>query len=143
MTEGAAPALAGMNFSDVWLQSTDAKCADVPLLSPRRVYLDPACEVFCLVSPEDYAWVTQWKWKWVWDRTKTKRYAKRTPRMVQPDGSYRSVSIYMHKEICARKGAPPSEAHTIGDHQDGESLNNQRDNLEWATRSQNRRNRKR
>lgn len=133
-----------VNPSDAWLRSTAAVLDAAPLLSAaRRVYLDKDCEIFCLVSPEDYDFVTQWRWKWVWDRTKTKRYAKRTPRLALGDGVSRTINIYMHKEICARKGAAPSEAHRIGDHQDGESLNNQRSNLEWATVSQNRRNRKR
>ena len=134
------------NYSDAWLHSTAALVPDGPAIdpeAPRRVYLDAACEIFCLVSPEDYAWVTQWRWKWNWDRTKTKRYAIRTPRIARGYGTYRSVTVYMHKEICARKGPPPSDLHTIGDHQDGESLNNQRGNLEWATKSMNRRNRKR
>jgi CO dehydrogenase/acetyl-CoA synthase beta subunit len=56
----------------------------------------------------------------------------------------KSRTVWLHKEVCERaNGAAPSELHTIGDHQDGESLNNQRGNLEWATRSMNRRNRKR
>lgn len=134
------------NHSDVWLATTAASFKFVDMIdldAPRRVYLDRDCEIFCLVSPEDYAWVTQWRWKWNWDRSKTKRYAIRTPRQARGDGTYRSVTIYMHKEICGRKSPPPSEAHHIGDHQDGESLNNQRGNLEWATKSQNRRNRKR
>ncbi|MCA6114278.1 HNH endonuclease [Bradyrhizobium sp. WSM 1738] len=134
-----------LNLSDAWIRSTAEAfpVAAIDASAPRRVYLDRDCEIFCLVSAEDYEWVTQWRWKWNWDRTKTKRYAIRTPRISNGDGTSRSVTVYMHKEICARKGPPPSELHTIGDHQDGESLNNQRDNLEWATRSQNRKNRKR
>lgn len=107
--------------------------------APRHVYLDANCEVSCLVSSWRYAWVTQWRWSWRWDRTKTKRYAVRNTW----DGP-RRVTIYMHKAILVETGKPqPTEAHTIGDHQDGDSLNNQDDNLEWATVSMNRRNRKR
>lgn len=130
------------NLSDAWLSNTAARIAPVhavDLFAPRRVYLDSACEIFCLVLPEDYAWVTQWRWSWKWDRTKTKRYAFRTSWV---EG--RRVSIYLHKAVlnhCGKK--QPTEAHTIGDHQNGESLDNQRGNLEWATVSQNRRNRKR
>lgn len=132
----------GLNYSDAWLQSAAEQFSDVAAIdatAPRQVFLDRDCEIFCLVSPEDYAWVTQWRWKWNWDRTKTKRYAIRCTRTE----GRRHTTIYMHKEICGRKSAPPSELHSIGDHQDGESLNNQRFNLEWATRSQNRKNRKR
>ena len=140
MTDGLSP-LASLNHSDAWLRSSAAH-SDVWAVdpdAPRRVYLDANCDVFCLVSPKHYAWVTQWRWKWIWDRTKTKRYAIRTTRK---DG--RHVTIYMHKEILNATGkVQPTEAHTIGDHQDGESLNNQDDNVEWATKSMNRRNRKR
>ena len=129
-----------LNHSDAWLSSTVANLGAVDRLdAARRVYLDKDCEVFALVSPEDYEWVTQWRWAWKWDRTKTKRYAYRT----SWEGG-RRVSVYMHKAILNHAGkVQPSEDHTIGDHQDGESLNNQRDNLEWATVSQNRRSRKR
>lgn len=32
---------------------------------------------------------------------------------------------------------PPTPKHTIGDHGDSESLNNQRENLEWVTPKEN------
>lgn len=144
MMDGGFPALhdGAVNYSDAWLQSTAEKFPETAALdasAPRRVYLDAACEVFALVSPDRYAWATQWLWRWRWDRTKTKRYAVRN---TWRDG--RPVTLYMHKEVLNATGkVQPSEAHTIGDHQDGESLNNQDENLEWATVSQNRRNRKR
>lgn len=130
----------GAHRSGEWIPAPFAESiAAISAAEPRRVYLDAACEVFCLVSPERYAWVTQWRWSWRWDRTKTKRYATRTS---WKDG--RRCTVYMHKAILAETGKPqPTEAHTIGDHQDGDSLNNQDGNLEWATVSMNRRNRKR
>jgi hypothetical protein len=132
-----------VNLSDAWLRSASETYFDAPAIdqaAPRRIYLDKNCEVFALVSPEDYEWATQWRWGWVWDRTKTKRYARRTPRGA---GGV-SQTIWLHKAVLNRSGKVQlTEAHTIGDHQDGESLNDQRSNLEWATVSQNRRNRKR
>ena len=132
-----------LNLSDAWLRSTEAKYFDVPSIdpaAPRRIYLDQHCEVFALVSPEDYDYLIQWRWGWVWDRTKTKRYARRTPR----GAGGKSQTIWMHKVVLNRSGkVQPSEAHTIGDHQNGESLDNQRGNLDWATKSMNRKNRKR
>jgi hypothetical protein len=111
----------------------------IDLTVPRRVYLDRHGEVFALVSAKTYEWVTQWRWSWRWDRTKAKRYATRTSWC---DG--RRVTVYMHKAILNHSGKPqPSEAHMIGDHRDGDSLNNQDENLEWATVSMNRSNRKR
>lgn len=129
-----------VNPSDAWLRSASVLVDSLPpMFAPRRVYLDKDCEIFCLVSPARYAWVSRWRWGWHWDRTKTKRYATRTS---WRDG--RRCTVYMHKAILneARK-VQLTNAHTIGDHQDGQSLNNQDDNLEWATVSQNRRNRKR
>lgn len=140
MTESAA-ALDTLNYSDAWLRSAAEQFAAVEAIdpqAPRRVFLDAACEIFCLVSPLDYGWALQWRWSWRWDRTKRKRYAIRN---TWQHG--RRVTLYMHKEILDRCKMQSSEHHTIGDHQDGESLNNQRDNLEWSTVSQNRRNRKR
>jgi hypothetical protein len=130
-----------VNPSDAWLRSVDAMISALPAaaMPPRRVYLDKACEIFCLVSAEDYDWVTQWRWGWRWDRWKKKRYATRTS---WRDG--RRCTVYMHKAVLERAGkVQPSEAYTISDHQDGESLNNRRGNLEWATVSMNRRNRRR
>jgi HNH endonuclease len=106
--------------------------------TPREVFLDQHCEVFCLVSPEDHAFVTQWRWSWKWNLHKRKRYAYRTS---WRDG--RRCSIYLHKALLNHwRVRQPSEAHTIGDHIDGDSTNNQRDNLRWATPSENAKNRR-
>lgn len=127
------------NRSNAWISATAARLDRGDNLGPRRIYLDARCEVFCLVSAIDYDWVTQWRWSWKWDRTKQKRYAFRT----SWEGG-RRVSVYLHKYLLNHWRKPQeSEKHTIGDHQNGESLDNQRDNLEWATVSQNRRNRRR
>jgi hypothetical protein len=101
----------------------------------RRVYLCPHDDsVFCLVSPEDYEWAMQWKWQFTWDRHKRKRYATRSTTLP----GRKRIKVYMHKAILNRSGKiQPSEKHTIGDHQDGDSLLNVRGNLEWATPSMN------
>lgn len=93
---------------------------------------------YCVVDPIDFAWAKQWKWGWTSNSTGKKFYATRNTR---ERGSRRQIKIYMHKEILKRAGKePPTPRHTIGDHQDGESLHNLRDNLEWATPSINRQN---
>jgi hypothetical protein len=96
-----------------------------------RVYLCPRDEsIYCVVSPIDYEWCQQWRWQFTWDKAKRKRYATRSTRLA----GNRRVKFYLHKQILERAGkVQPSEKHTIGDHQDGDSLNNQRDNLEYAT----------
>jgi hypothetical protein len=94
--------------------------------------------LFCVVDAEDYEFATQWKWKAIKSKgRKQKWYAFRTTRWGD-----RHVAYFLHKEICLRAhGLPPTRDHIIGDHQDGQSLNNRRLNLAWATRSQNRLNR--
>lgn len=110
-------------------------------MTARRIYLGRAAEVFCLVDEVDYEWATQWRWGFTFDRTKRKMYATRMTRLHGRAGP--QTKVYLHKAILERAGlTPPSTAHTIGDHEDGDSLNNQRDNLRWATTVQNRRNRR-
>lgn len=132
-----------MNFSDRWIEVAVEKLADwpidIPTPKPRQIFLNADCGIFALVSEADYQWAIQWRWSWRWDRTKQKRYATRTG---YRDG--RDVTLYLHKEILNRSDKKqPTEAHTIGDHQNGESLDCQIENLEWATRSMNRKNRAR
>lgn len=104
-----------------------------------RIYLDDRAEIFCLVDEIDYAWASQWKWRYRMDRHKRKYYATRNVGGSGRSGP--SVTFYMHKQILFRaKGDPPSGKHTMGDHGDGNSLDNRRHNLDWATPSMNRRN---
>jgi hypothetical protein len=100
----------------------------------NRIWLDVEAGIFALVSDEDHAWALQWCWQITWDRHKRKAYATRSTKV---DG--RRVKYYLHKEILKRTELlPPSKRHTMGDHGDGQSLNCCRDNLSWATASQNR-----
>ena len=99
----------------------------------RRVYLDS--EIFCVVSEEDYMWALQWQWHYTMDRRKKKYYATRMTRVT----GGRQIKVYMHKAILIERMQieQPTDMHIIGDHGDGESRNNTRGNLTWATRRQN------
>jgi hypothetical protein len=94
--------------------------------------------IVCKVSLEDYEWALQWKWRFKLDKRGKKYYAVRHGRRTREDGKRVQCDFYMHRQILDRMEAvPPTDAHVIGEHGDGDSLNNQRDNLEWITRSHN------
>lgn len=107
------------------------------MIEPCEIWLTE--NLFCVVDPEDYAWAKQWKWHYVRNSTGKKHYATRNTKRGGRGGT--NVKIYLHKEILERSGKKaPTPKHTIGDHQDGDSLNCRRANLEWATPSINRQN---
>ena len=98
-------------------------------------------ELFAVVDIVDYEWAKQWKWQYKTSKKRpgkpVKYYASRKLNMA----GGRSATVWLHKEICKRaNGRPPSPAHIIGDHLDGQSLNCRRLNLDWATPSENRQN---
>lgn len=97
-----------------------------------RIWLDPANNIYCTLDPEDFEWAVKYTWHAMPDRHKRKFYASRTTR-VKGVG----VRYYMHKEILERQGLKKRKTQTIGDHLDGDSLNNRRYNLKWATPKQN------
>lgn len=82
------------------------------------------------VSDEDYDFLTQWLWTFAVSHPKGSLvYARRSIRVGSAN-----VTILMHRVIIIeRMGLPrPSEEHTV-DHDDGNSLNDQRENLFWRT----------
>lgn len=124
-------AIAGGSASSVSDVSRPATIAE------HRIWLDVEAGVYATVSFEDYAWALQWRWQITWDRHKRKAYATRST----SDGTrHRRIKLYLHKEVLKRTmKLPPTPKHTMGDHGDGNSLNCERWNLDWATPSQNRR----
>jgi hypothetical protein len=81
------------------------------------------------VSDEDYDYLTQWPWTFAVSHPKGGLvYARRSIRVGGDN-----ITILMHRVVLERAGlVRPSPAHTA-DHDDGNSLNNQRGNLRWAT----------
>lgn len=120
---------------------------------PDVAYWEPAISLsdrWCLqalVSPGDVEWARQWLWCHTYgsgsrllgsnaQKCYNKIYARRCTRI----GGV-AKTIFLHREITERAyGPPPSPLH-VSDHLDGDSLNCRRDNLRWATLSQNAHNR--
>src|SRR6185369_7726713 len=95
----------------------------------HQIWLDDT--KYCVVDAEDYEWALQWKWHPMANSTGLKFYASR---MTRDRAAGKQIRIYLHKEILKRTGKRKrSKEHSIGDHGDGNSLNNCRDNLSWAT----------
>lgn len=102
----------------------------VPLLCRGKSY-----EIEVLVSPEDYEFAAS-RGNWFVThgaRDDGKRYAVR---------SEKGVLVFLHKVVLLRSGlAQPAPLYSIGDHRNGDSLDNRRGNLRWATPAMNSRNR--
>ena len=104
-----------------------------------RMYAGRQAAYACFVDEDDYKHFTQWLWEP--HINKGKIYFRRSL-TERPNGVRKNTSLYLHVEIMKRSGfLPLTEAHEIVDHLDGDTLNNRRVNLRWATRQQNNRNR--
>lgn len=92
-------------------------------------------QIETLLSPEDFEWAAS-RGNWFvthGNRRDGKSY------VVRSEGGR---LLFLHKAVLLRSGTPqPCPEHRIGDHRDGNSLNNQRHNLRWATPAMNARNR--
>jgi len=99
----------------------------------RRIMLSARENVWALVDVEDYDWLSENIWNVSWgSRTPWQKYAKRNV------GSDRAT-LRMRREIMIRS-APRSErfmaTHHV-DHINGQTLDNRRANLRWASARQN------
>jgi len=94
----------------------------------RKIYLGEG--KWTKVSPRDYYWLK--KFKWILYGTGCNFYVIRH-KIIGPN---KTATVYMHREIM---NAPKGR---LVDHRNDESLDNRRDNLRFATPSQNMLNRK-
>jgi hypothetical protein len=101
------------------------------------LWVDPDNEIYCHLDRVDYEWAIRWKWSFTRSKEGKKVYITRLTRV-----GGRQVKLYLHKEVLKRKTPEqPSSVHFISDHMDGDSRNNRRGNLRWATPTMNAQNR--
>jgi len=103
----------------------------------RRIMLSARDNIWTLVDADDHAWLSEHVWNVSWgSRTPWQHYAKRN---VGPS----RATLRMHREIMI-KHDPRDEAfmasHPV-DHDNGQTLDNRKANLEWVSKAQNTRNR--
>lgn len=110
------------------------------------MYGDDRESLWAVVDEEDYHFLVKYRWcpnvkKSRRNPLKTKTYLRRSIGENQDGQRLRTFSVYLHIEIMKRTGIlPPSPAHIITDHRDGDTMNCRRSNLRWATHSMNSRN---
>lgn len=105
----------------------------------RRISLGRGAKYSTLVSNEDYLAVVKNRWSFKRSKRCKNIYARRHRRK----NGTRQTLLLSHFILIERMNIPrPSPEHTA-DHIDGDTLNDQRYNLRWATAKEQRRNQRR
>jgi len=84
-----------------------------------------------IVDATDFEWLSQWNWFAMWNPFTRSFYANRRVKTVQINGKRRHIKISMAAQIL-----DPKKGEII-DHRNHDTLDNRKDNLRKATRSQN------
>lgn len=107
------------------------------------IWIDPDEGIYTIVDWEDYERFKRYAWHFTFNSTKRKMYATRNTRLHGRHGP--QCKVYMHKEVlalCPPETHPRLPQQILGDHKNGNSLDNRRCNLKWATPSENSSNRR-
>lgn len=93
------------------------------------------------VNDEDYDFLSQWKWQASNESRGTKWYAIRWSQKSE-HGEGKRFKIRMHRVVAERKdftksGILMDRSNYVVDHVNSNSLDNQRENLEYTTQEEN------
>jgi hypothetical protein len=105
------------------------------------LHLSDRFDVYCVLDHEDYEWARQWKWCHTYGSGSFDENGV----IARPDGIYArrcvgAKTLWLHREILVRAVGECPPHCNIGDHLNGDRLDNRRCNLEWATRPMNAKN---
>ena len=90
------------------------------------------------IDDADYEHLSQWRWRAKWNPCTHSYYAARNIWVVSPDGKRQCRFVSMSRLILGL-----TDSKIQADHKNGDTLDNQRENLRAATPAQNAANRKR
>lgn len=110
--------------------------------SVRCLQLSSRIDCYCLLDLQDHEWARHWLWRHTFG---SGDFHPETGVIARPDHIYAIRSqgsglLYLHRTILERAVGPAPFGH-VGDHINGDTLDNRRCNLRWASKSQNARNR--
>lgn len=125
-------------------QAAEFQASDLIDLSStpwRRVMLSARENIWCLVDAADLPWISENVWN-VWHAGNNRRdsgmlYAKRNTGPAR-------ATVRLHREILIAADPRPDAflAAHFADHANGQTLDNRRANLRWATKAENNINRR-